>query len=228
MNELLTPSALEIAAPDLLRFTFTRLNRGQFPDPRIDELLGIPEGDNRAWERELEERYGGERTYYEGTPYERIREILHALKLKAGDVVYDLGCGYGRFIFYGALTTEAQFRGIELVPERVQAARAVKERFAVGNVEIIEGHVASQDFSDGNIFYMFNPFSRETLWQILERLQAISERKPITIVSHYMGNSLDGLPWLRRINQAAHPLLKFYQSTTPLPINVNSHLRPAV
>ncbi len=217
MNELLTSPTLVEVDPTLLRLTFTRLDRGLFPDARIDELLGIPESDHRTWERELEERYDGlEQTYYEGTSYERIREIFRALKLTAGDVVYDLGCGYGRLVFYGALTTEAQFRGVELVPERVRAARAVKERLAIENAEIVEGHVLGQDFSDGNIFYMFDPFSKETLWQVLERLQTISERKPITIVSHYMRDSLDGLPWLKRINQAAHPLLKFYQSTTPV------------
>lgn len=210
MNEILTPSAQVDGDVDPALL--------QPPDHLIDELLGIPEDDDPVWKKTVNKRYGGlEQTYYEGTSYERIREILNALGLKASDVVYDLGCGYGRLVFYGALTTEAQFRGIELVPERVRAARAIKERFAIANAEIIEGNVLDQDFSDGNIFYMFSPFSQQTLQQVLDKLRVISLTKPITIVSYCIGNTLDSLPWLGRINKTAHPFLRFYQSTPPLP-----------
>lgn len=59
-----------------------------------------------SW-KDLRKKFGREQFYYSGTHYELIRRVIRIIKPKANDVVYDLGCGYGRFVLYGALVKGA-------------------------------------------------------------------------------------------------------------------------
>lgn len=89
----------------------------------VDTLLGIPYIDGGIEEdtgTQYINRYNyPERSKYQGTDYQVTRYLLNKVKPGPQDIVYDLGCGYGRVILYGALTTEARYRGIEIVGERV-------------------------------------------------------------------------------------------------------------
>lgn len=151
----------------------------------IDDLLGIvPQNVERDVDiRGLEQKYGQEQYPYQGTPYEFIRTFIKDLNLSPDDVLYDLGCGYGRIPLYGAMTTEAQYRGIEIVPERVVEATAIKDKFALDNVEFRQGNVLEQNYADGSVFFLFNPFTRETLEQVGGRLEELAKTKKIRIVS---------------------------------------------
>jgi len=151
----------------------------------IDDLLGIaPQNIERSIDIcGLKEKYGYEQYPYQGTPYEFIRTFVKDLNLSPNDVLYDLGCGYGRIPLYGAMTTEAQYRGIEIVPERVVEAIAIKDKFALGNVEFRQGNVLEQNYADGSVFFLFNPFTKETLEQVGEKLEKLTKTKRIRVVS---------------------------------------------
>jgi len=94
---------------------------------RLDEIFGIfplrtePRIDYSA----LKARYGQEQYLYEGLHYRVVSEMLRILNLGRETVFYDLGSGYGRILFWAALFTPAQCRGIEIVPERVAAAQKI-------------------------------------------------------------------------------------------------------
>ncbi len=151
----------------------------------IDDLIGIaPEKIERNVDmRGLENQYGHEQYPYQGTPYELIRQFIKELELSESDVLYDLGCGYGRIPLYGAMTTKAQYRGIEIVPERVVEADEVKNKFGLGNVEFRQGNVLEQNYADGSVFFLFNPFTYETLEKVGEQLQELAKTKKIRVVS---------------------------------------------
>jgi len=151
----------------------------------IDDIIGIkPEKTERSLDiRRLENQYGHEQYTYQGTPYELIREFIKKLNLSESDVLYDLGCGYGRIPLYGAMTTKAQYRGIEIVPERVAEANAVKSKFKLDNVEFRQGNVLEQNYTDGSVFFLFNPFTRETLERVGKQLEELAKTKKIRVVS---------------------------------------------
>lgn len=159
----------------------------------VDSVLGIPiiRGRGREYigmEDNLQDHDSFD-FIYEGTKYNSAREILHKVKPQKDDVVYDLGSGYGRFCFYGSLTTDAAFKGIEIVERRVKAANSIKERFGIDNLTFTQGDVTEQDFSDGTIFYLFNPFYPQgySAQKRTERaLRDLARKKPITIVTHHM------------------------------------------
>jgi hypothetical protein len=172
----------EKESPNLRRI-FPKIHSAEFfPFSGVlDRLIGIDQdpGVGRVHDED------GEQIGYGGTPYDVSREILQIIQPRKGDIIYDLGSGLGRFVFYGALTTPAHYRGIELVPERFAGCERIQREKGIDNAEFIHSDVKKQDYGDGDVFFMFNPFSPETLEHVTDTLRVIGERKPIKVVSYH-------------------------------------------
>src|SRR5438132_9471759 len=84
---------------------------------------------------------------YVPTPHPVVEAILKLADVKAGDVVYDLGCGDGRIV----VTAIKQFGakrglGIDLDPDRVaQSIDAAKKAGVTDKVEFKQGDVLKLD-----------------------------------------------------------------------------------
>ncbi len=158
-------------------------------DRILDELLGLQADvvEEQTDYATLRAQYPNEEFWPGGgfrwTPYHMVRKMLHDLTLKETDVLYDLGSGLGRIPIYASLTTPAQCRGIEIVPERAAASEAVKEHFQIDNLEITQGSVLDQNYEDGTVFFLFNPFSFQTLESVADTLKHIAQKKKIRVVS---------------------------------------------
>jgi len=178
----------------------------QMDSVAIDDLIGIkPEQVERDVDmRGLEQQYGHEQFTYQGTSYELIRQFLKELNLTDQDVLYDLGCGYGRIPLYGAMTTPGKYRGIEIVPERVVEANTVKDKLKLDNVDFRQGNVLEQDYSDGSVFFLFNPFAIETLEKAGEQLEQLAKTKKIRVVSVGPSTSyFNSQQWLRPVDSGS-------------------------
>ncbi|MFA7662426.1 MAG: hypothetical protein WCX88_00735 [Patescibacteria group bacterium] len=154
----------------------------------IDSLLGIniDQAEKKINYTALKEKYPEEALWEGGScsiPYNFIKDFLHELKLESSDIIYDLGSGFGRVPIYTALTTEARCKGIELIPERMAESNSVKNKLGIENLEFINGNVTEQDYSDGNVFFLFSPFSQKTMEIVGKKLKQIAENKKITVVS---------------------------------------------
>lgn len=148
--------------------------------------------------------YSEEQILYEGTPFFLILFLLNQVQPPSGAIVYDLGSGYGRFVLTGALHyNDVIFRGIELIGQRVNSSNDFAGRLGLNNALFIEGNVLESDFSDGQIFYLFNPFSDETLVKMIRKLKLVAERKKIIIaVIGKLNNLFLAETWLNcRFNQ---------------------------
>ncbi len=160
-------------------------------DRDIDRLLGFRweavEAKLRIGKLLLE--FGDELMFYDPTPYFMIRSLFRGLKPGKSDVFYDLGSGYGRVLIYGGMTSNATFRGIEVVPQRVAEADRVRERLNLRNVEFVRGNARDTDLEDGNLFFFYNPFFTETLQEVSGRLKSIAVQRAIRIAS--IGRSSD-------------------------------------
>lgn len=78
---------------------------------------------------------------------------------KASDRVLDIGSGAGKFCVLGALSSPAQFFGVEIRKPLHQAAIKLREEFDLEKrIEFFEGNAVDLDWSSYNAFYMFNPF----------------------------------------------------------------------
>jgi hypothetical protein len=186
--------------PSLLRDTVRAIDAssGTIDTTFLDCLFGIPIlGDSRKEHinPDADGLPGADNNdyTYEGTEYMTIRHILHFLELNADDVVMDLGSGYGRFGFYVALATDARIVGVELVKRRVQKAEETRHRFGISNLSFVEENIVDVDLSEGNIFYLYNPFYPHFYDQQLivqGNLKKLGAEKPITVVANSMAKAL--------------------------------------
>lgn len=105
--------------------------------------------------------------------YWLLNRFLEPLHIQPKDVFYDIGCGYGRILCVLARRPLAQCVGIELSPEF--AARAETNirnvRGRISPVEVRVGDAAQADYDDATVFCLFNPFGRETMKSVLERIR---------------------------------------------------------
>lgn len=177
----------------------------------LDEMLKIVQRANdRNMERVYKIFYGDEQFTHEPTPYSYIEDFVDFLKPKNGDVIYDLGSGYGRFAIYCALVTKATIKGIELIPERSLSSRLSARELKLKNVNFYCANAIDFDFSDGDIFFLFNPFNENTLSKIGDKLEMIARHKQITIATwggpsnRYFANQ----SWLEKIRQSDDPYFK--------------------
>lgn len=103
--------------------------------------------------------------------YGDLRLIFQSLQLKSEDVFYDLGTGYGRVCTYGGV----------LYP----------------NVRSVAGDVLKENFEDGTVFYMLNPFPT-IMTEFLPKLRRIALKKQIRIIAgHDTATELKQVDWLQ-------------------------------
>jgi cyclopropane fatty-acyl-phospholipid synthase-like methyltransferase len=92
-------------------------------------------------------------------PNSILKDIFKALDIKDDSVVYDLGCGEGRVLFYAArLVPKATYIGIEnsTFPLILAHARAWWHRKAAGkNIEIINEDFFNHDLSNSTHIFTY-------------------------------------------------------------------------
>jgi SAM-dependent methyltransferase len=123
---------------------------------------------------------------YEVPDYLYMRRIRKILQPGAEDVVFDVGCGMGRFLCVMARRKLRKCVGVELQPQLCEAARknAAHLRGRKAPIEIVCADAATADLSDGTIYYMYNPFGADTMADVLANIRGTLSRNPrkITIV----------------------------------------------
>jgi len=183
-----------------------RPGRPPWDDRALDLMLGLDERRIEAGvdTDELRRRHGYEQWAYGGVGYHKISLAWDRLGATVDDVVYELGCGYGRVLIYGALTTPARrLVGIERVEKRCRAGIEVRDRLGLERLEFITANVLDCDLSDGTIFFVLNAFSNKTLREVVDRLEQVARARPIRVVSVNWSNlPLAEEPWLEELDLA--------------------------
>ena len=94
---------------------------------------------------------------------------------------------------------EGKFKGIEPVQQRVDEAKSVGDKLKLDNVNFFVADILKYDFSEGNIFFIFNPFP-SLMPQVLTELNRISKKKKIKIIAlSGTSSELNLIPWLKLI-----------------------------
>jgi SAM-dependent methyltransferase len=116
---------------------------GVSSDPEFDQIYD-------HWLRRISQLYW--------TPVAVARRAAKLLTAGGRRRVLDIGSGVGKFCIVGALTTAAQFVGVEQRHKLVKVARKAAARFAARRTAFVVGDFASVDFGEFDAFYLFNPF----------------------------------------------------------------------
>jgi len=90
------------------------------------------------------------------TPDAVVQKMLEAGRVKAGDVVYDLGSGDGRIVIAAAQKFGAKAVGVEVVPDLCRKAeQRIKALGLEDRASIVEGNVFHVDFSPATVVTMY-------------------------------------------------------------------------
>jgi predicted RNA methylase len=89
---------------------------------------------------------------YVPTPQPVVDKMLELAEVKAGDVVYDLGCGDGRIVVTAAKKFGVKAIGYDIDPQRVKEARENVRKAGVEHlVRIEEADVFTLDLTGASV-----------------------------------------------------------------------------
>lgn len=159
----------------------------------MDEVFGLQYEADEGMKATSKERL------YEGagigvqSSYSTLLNALREINPARGASFIDLGSGYGRAgLVVGLLRPDIDFIGYEYVPHRVEIANtSVKNLDMQSHVHFFTQDLAALDFKvpEADIYYMYDPFTKETYQYVLDQLQVIGQRRSITIATK--GNARD-------------------------------------
>jgi len=90
------------------------------------------------------------------TPQAAVNRMLELAELKPGDVLYDLGCGDGRFVVTAAKKYGVRAAGVDIDPMRIaQSQRNVKTNGVAHLVTILKADIFQLDFSDATVVTLY-------------------------------------------------------------------------
>jgi SAM-dependent methyltransferase len=123
---------------------------------------------------------------YEPSPMNVVRSMIELAQVKAGDVVYDLGCGDGRIVIAAA---ELGAHGVCVDIDRQRIAEAQDNARKAGVVERIDfrnSDLFAVDFSDATVVMLF--LSPDFNLRLRPRLQALKSGTRVVSHWHNMGD----------------------------------------
>ncbi len=121
---------------------------------------------------------------YQPTPASVILELVDQVELTSNDVFYDLGSGLGQVIGLVNLLTGVPCMGVEYQTTYCAYAREMVSFLGLKNITFINADAQDVDYSQGNVFFMFNPFGGRIFDTVMVKLQKQSQYRKITICSY--------------------------------------------
>lgn len=120
--------------------------------------------------------------WYVPTPHEVVDRMLDLARVRASDVVYDLGCGDGRIVIAAAKKYGVRGVGVDLDPVRIREARANAKAAGVENLVTFKvGDLFQTDIREATVvtLYLLPELNRRLKPKLLAELKPGSR-----IVSH--------------------------------------------
>jgi predicted amidohydrolase/precorrin-6B methylase 2 len=189
--------------PALLRthfdaYTDYRPENAGSPHYGYDDLDGLVSGVffSRPTPDETLERQPG-MIRYQPTPASVILELIDQVGFKPQDVFFDLGSGLGHVLALVRLLAGVRCVGIEYQPSYAAYAQEMVSELGLIGITILNGDARDADYSQGTVFFMFNPFGGRIFDTIMDKLQAQADTRQITIGSYGSCTAqIAALPWL--------------------------------
>ena len=90
------------------------------------------------------------------TPLEVIDEAIACLNVTPDDLVYDIGCGDGRFLVQCCKATGAKTIGIDINEDRVKEAQNLIEKHNLSSLcTVLSGNALEMNISDATVIFLY-------------------------------------------------------------------------
>jgi precorrin-6B methylase 2 len=121
--------------------------------------------------------------HYEPTPPEVVDVMLRLANVKAGDVVYDLGCGDGRIVIRAALEFGARGVCVDIDPQRIaESQENARAAGVTDQIRFLNQDLFVTDLSEATVVMLF----LSPGLNLKARPKLLRELKPgARIVSHW-------------------------------------------
>jgi precorrin-6B methylase 2 len=176
-------------------------------DPALDAALGlrIAEVEGRLNTLALLDRYGVQRFAQGDLSYAVVRSFYRAigpeLRRRPAPRLLDLGSGYGRFGFYGALRHGLTVHGLELVAERAAEAARAAAALGLSGLSFEAGDMLAVAWPPAEVYCMMNSVLPDLLPPVLARLETEARERRIVVASVSTSNrAFAAAGWLREIS----------------------------
>ena len=135
------------------------------------------------------------------------RVLAPEIARRPGLRLLDLGSGYGRFGFYGALRHGLSVYGLELVSERVREATRAAGVLGLGGLTFEAGDLLEAAWPRADVYCMMNAVLPRLLPPVLARLEREARGRRIVIASVSTSNAAFAqADWLRELPVVAEGL----------------------
>jgi hypothetical protein len=111
------------------------------------------------------------------TPVRVAARVAQLLTRAGATRILDVGSGAGKFCIVGALSTDAEFVGVEQRGYLVDIAKRTSLRFGAARATFVHANVAGFPFEGFNGVYLYNPF-HEQISKYLTQIDGGIERSP--------------------------------------------------
>jgi SAM-dependent methyltransferase len=146
-------------------------------------------------------------------PVDALTRALDIARVRASDVVVDIGCGAGRTAALAQLLTGAKVIGVEVQHRLAEASRALVTRLGLQRCAVFECDVLTSPacLDEGSVFFLYCPFGGQRLELLLTRLEQLAQLRELRICC--VDLPLPARRWLERLEPAA-PDLTVYRSAS--------------
>ena len=140
-----------------LRSSSTTQSETASLEEELNDLPLDPEFSDRRFDRVYDEQIR-DLSKVHWTPVRIARRAAELLSGGSDSKILDVGSGPGKFCLVGALSTDAQFIGIERRKKLSDLSNQIAKRFKISRAKFIHGDATDLDWGDFDAFYLYNPF----------------------------------------------------------------------
>lgn len=85
------------------------------------------------------------------TPWDTAATVCRNVGLQSSDVVYDLGCGRGKFVFLAHLACGCRTVGVDVLPTYIRIARRIQRLLKLEGVRFEQGDAREVDLTEATV-----------------------------------------------------------------------------
>lgn len=114
-----------------------------------------------------------------------LEQVADAAGVTDQDVVYDLGCGRGRNVFWLNALRGCRAVGVDLNRYFIIQARRIQRKAEIEGVEFVLANVMDLDYDDATVIYLYGTaFSNRAIAKLVGRFESLKPGTRVISVSY--------------------------------------------